>query len=205
MSDFAIIVPYRDRQQHRVMFTKHMKQRFPDAPIYFIEQADKQPFNRAKLLNVGVLETDFSYYALHDVDMLPQKADYSFPENPVHLATKVQQFRYRMPYPTYFGGVVLFSKDDFIKVDGFSNEFWGWGSEDDEMYNNVINHGLQVTRREGQYISLHHRSADRSHHAINILRNLAGRKEDDGLHCCRYKLLSVEESEYITIKVDLKI
>lgn len=39
----------------------------------------------------------------------------------------------RLPYKDIFGGVSALTKDQFIKVNGFSNEFWGWGGEDDDM------------------------------------------------------------------------
>lgn len=34
---------------------------------------------------------------------------------------------------TYIGGAVSFSEDDFKKINGFPNNFWGWGGEDDEL------------------------------------------------------------------------
>ena len=33
----------------------------------------------------------------------------------------------------YFGGVVSFSSTQFEAINGFPNNFWGWGGEDDEM------------------------------------------------------------------------
>ena len=32
----------------------------------------------------------------------------------------------------------------YFKVKGFSNNFWGWGREDDEFYRRIIDHDLQV-------------------------------------------------------------
>lgn len=39
--------------------------------------------------------------------------------------------------PKYIGGAVAFSADDFRKINGFPNTFWGWGGEDDEMYKRI--------------------------------------------------------------------
>ena len=36
-------------------------------------------------------------------------------------------------FDTYFGGVTLFPIDLFKKVNGYSNEYWGWGFEDDDL------------------------------------------------------------------------
>lgn len=72
----AIIVPYRDREDHLKEFIPHMNKYLPDAKIVIVEQADEKPFNRGKLLNVGFLETDFFYYCFHDVDHLPVSVPY---------------------------------------------------------------------------------------------------------------------------------
>lgn len=41
---------------------------------------------------------------------------------------------HRLPYHGYFGGVVAISKTHFLKVNGFSNSYWGYSSEDDDLF-----------------------------------------------------------------------
>jgi len=40
----------------------------------------------------------------------------------------------RVYYRTIFGGVTAFTKDQFMSVNGFSNKYYGWGGEDDDMH-----------------------------------------------------------------------
>lgn len=35
---------------------------------------------------------------------------------------------------------MAFTKAQFQKVNGYSNEFWGWGGEDNEMHRRVMAH-----------------------------------------------------------------
>lgn len=38
-----------------------------------------------------------------------------------------------LPYPQYFGGVSALTPDQYLKINGFPNEYWGWGGEDDDI------------------------------------------------------------------------
>jgi len=145
----AIIIPYRDRASHLEVFIPYMQEYLKDYDykIFVIEQSDSKPFNRGKLLNVGAkiaIKEGFDYFALHDVDMLPLKGvDYSYPETPVHLISKVDK---EVPFIDYFGGVTLFNVHDYKLVNGYSNEYWGWGFEDDDLLYRCIQRNIPLDR-----------------------------------------------------------
>ncbi|CAH0521086.1 unnamed protein product [Peronospora belbahrii] len=44
----------------------------------------------------------------------------------------------------YFGGIVAFTRQQFVKVNGFPNNFWGWGGEDNELYSRAMRKKLIV-------------------------------------------------------------
>jgi len=130
----GIIVPYRDRYKHLTQFIPHITQYLQDKKIDFtiiiVEQDNASAFNRGMLCNIGFKEAkkqDCTYVIFHDVDMLPIDIDYSYSNHPVHLATQ------DITFPSYFGGITLFPVEDFEKINGFSNIYWGWGFEDDDL------------------------------------------------------------------------
>lgn len=207
MKQLSFIVPYRDRASHLRQFIPHYRRRFPDAHIYIIEQGDHKPFNRGKLLNVGFkhFQDTFDYVAFSDVDMLLTKGDYSYPSCPTQLATRVQQFKYKMPFPEYFGGVTLFRKEDFILCGGYSNNMQGWGAEDNLLRDSVLKAGLKIEHRECFYQSLNHsRHIDPLLHQKNIEIWNAGMQPNDGLAYCEYKVVdTIEYPEYKKLVVEL--
>jgi beta-1,4-galactosyltransferase 2 len=157
----SIVVPYRKREEHLKQFVPYMEEFLGKEGItfhiYIIHQADDKPFNRAKLLNVGFKESEgFDYFAFHDVDMLPVDSDYSYVDCPTHLAAKAEQFGWRLPYDGYFGGVTLFDKESFIKINGYSNDYWGWGAEDDDVLFRCSIMGVPASRKDCSYRSLSH-------------------------------------------------
>ncbi|CDQ91735.1 unnamed protein product [Oncorhynchus mykiss] len=106
-----------------------------------ILQLGEETFNRAKLLNVGYTEAlkdaEYDCFIFSDVDLIPMddRNLYHCYDQPRHFAIAMDKFGFRLPYAGYFGGVSGLSKKQFLKINGFPNEYWGWGGEDDDIYN----------------------------------------------------------------------
>jgi len=138
----GIIVPYRDRYFDLIEFKSHITEYLSDSGIDYsliiVEQDNEKSFNRGKLLNIGVTyakKLGCDYVVFHDLDMLPENVDYSYSEVPLHLATNLigtKDFK-RIVFDQYFGGVTLFPIYLFEKINGYSNNYWGWGYEDDDL------------------------------------------------------------------------
>jgi len=139
----GIIVPYRDRQEHLKIFletiTNYLLYKNIDYVIIVVEQDNAKQFNRGILLNIGFKYAEkmrCDYVVFHDVDMVPIDVDYSYSEVPLHLATDFMiewDENKREVFEEYFGGVTLFPIDSFIKINGYSNKYWGWGYEDTDL------------------------------------------------------------------------
>ena len=141
----GVIVPYRDRYTQLFKFKSsiHFALSQQEIPyeLIVVEQDNEKAFNRGKLLNIGVLkakELECEYIVLHDIDMLPTGVDYAYSKYPIHLASQ------NLPFPEYFGGITLFPINDFIDINGFSNEYWGWGFEDDDLLFRTRLNGLKL-------------------------------------------------------------
>ena len=102
MTKLAIIVPYRDREEHLARFVPHMEKFLSDKKIDFkifvVEQGNDRPFNRGWLINIGYdisSQQGFDYFCFHDVDMLPEDdtCDYSWVDKPTHLAARLSKFQ----------------------------------------------------------------------------------------------------------------
>ncbi len=204
----TIIIPYRNRQKHIQQFLPHYRKLLPATTFLVIEQSINKPFNAFKLLNIGAkLSWETSdYFCFHDVDMLVQgKPDYSYPENPTHLATNASQFNWQMPFPEYFGGVTLFNKADFEKCNGFSNNFFSWAGGDNEMYYRIKAVGLEVTRRPHRYLSLPHpKSHPTGFDPVRQKQAMEPRKDDDGLSHVDFKIIGekeIQNGKIITVEI----
>ena len=207
----SIIIPYRDRAEHLKVLLKNINDKVKEKfDVLIVEQFNNKPFNRGKLLNIGFdyKKNNSDYFCFHDVDMIPNEyVDYSYPDNAaIHLAAKVSQFKYELPCEEYCGGVNLFTKNDFVKINGFSNEYWGWGAEDDDLYLRIINSNLKFERRSCTFESLpHKKNINEENYKKN--HNKLNSKYDytlDGLSNLSYKLI---KNEYLSdfaekIKVD---
>ena len=139
----GICIPYRNRKEHLDQLiphlTDHLNKQGIEHKFYVGHQVDDKLFNRGVMKNLAAeyaFNDGCDYIAWHDVDMLPHEdADYSYPETtPIHIATKLSKYSYGLGYDQYFGGVILFNKEQVEKTNGYSNDYWDWGQEDDDLF-----------------------------------------------------------------------
>jgi hypothetical protein len=155
------------------------------------------------LFNVGFKYTrseGHTYYCFHDVDLIPIEADYSEPTCPTHLSKFVQQYGWKPTYNEHIGGVLLCPTEIFVEVNGFCNDYWGWGCEDDDLYHRFFKKDIPVERRSGVYWSCNHPSTiDDSIYKKNEDRLFRFRgsirpiEEFGGLNNLKYKLVSTSK------------
>lgn len=220
----AILVPYRNRFENLCWFLLNLhpfltKQKL-DYTIFIIEQfsessskEDDGRFNRGKLLNIGFTEAlklnDFDCFFFHDVDLLPLNNGniYSCPDQPRHLAVAVDKYKNALPYGTYFGGVAGMSRTHFELINGFSNIFWGWGGEDDDLYYRTKAHNLSITRYPPEvacYHSLSHAIQKVNPHRYKLLETGSIRFKTDGLNSLNYEIKLLKKLPlYTHILVDV--
>jgi hypothetical protein len=178
MKRLAIIVPYRDRQQHLDQFVPHMRAYFArdkldkaiDYQVFVVEQERGLPFNRGALKNAGFLlaEAQSDYCCFHDIDYLPIWADYSFAEVPTPIVWYGAEERPIAPGRTnkvakhnlehFFGGALIVPNGIFRAVNGYSNDFWGWGYEDEDIRMRFAVADIATDRRKGTFLPLAHDS-----------------------------------------------
>ncbi|XP_075705114.1 beta-1,4-galactosyltransferase 2 [Rhinoderma darwinii] len=201
----AIIIPFRHRDHHLKYWLHYihpiLRRQKVEYGIYIINQFGEETFNRAKLLNIGFLEAlkdaEYDCFIFSDVDLIPMddRNLYHCYEQPRHFAIAMDKFGFRLPYAGYFGGVSGLSKAQFMKINGFPNEYWGWGGEDDDIYNRITLNGMKVSRpdiRIGRYRMIKH---ERDKHnepnpqRFTKIQNTKVTMRKDGINSLRYHLI----------------
>jgi len=143
--NLAILIPYRNRTKnlrvwlsnlHPILQRQALKYR-----VLLIEQADDLPFNRAALINIGIIEAkkldaDIDCFVFHDVDLIPED-DRNIYKCTAGAATAMSvaasKWNYRLQYPRYAGGVIAIGMAEVTRIGGLANSFFGWGGEDDDL------------------------------------------------------------------------
>ncbi|KAM4047908.1 beta-1,4-galactosyltransferase 4-like isoform 1-T3 [Anomaloglossus baeobatrachus] len=216
----AILIPYRNRERHLLYLLDNLlpflQRQQLDYAIYIINQAGDVTFNRAKLLNIGYLEAlkeeNWDCFIFHDVDLVPENDynTYLCDSEPKHLVVGRNATGYRLRYKGYFGGVTAMTRKQIAKVNGYSNHYWGWGGEDDDLYYRVLLGQMTVVRPPAEVarytMIFHNRDAGNevNKERVNLLKKASMVWKKDGLNSCTYKLLSIEhEPLYINITVDI--
>jgi GT2 family glycosyltransferase len=113
----------------------------------------------------------------------------------------------RLPYQGIFGGVSAMTRTQFQKVNGFSNMFWGWGGEDDDMSNRIRHHGYHISRypaNVARYKMLTHRKQHANPKRYEFLNTGRKRFTTDGLSSLQYNVKQLDLGKlYTRILVEL--
>jgi len=139
---------------------------YADLPT-FLKQPGTQmaKFNLGRLKNIGFhiasQEQDSNaYYVLSDVDLLPSEglipSYLQYPKTPIHLGHLGTRYGAtgEKPGREFLGGVISFGKEDFEKANGYPNNFWGWGGEDDCLIHRLKETKIKVSKPEEPVIDL---------------------------------------------------
>tara|TARA_Y100000389_G_C17460900_1_gene521630 strand:+ start:1460 stop:2269 length:810 start_codon:yes stop_codon:yes gene_type:complete len=147
----TVIIPIRDRErQLKQLLPKLINlleyQRF-NYNILIIEQSKGKSFNKGKLNNSAFLEAIKLFNPKHilftDVDNIPLKKD----SYNIDLYNDIM-FKHYYGYKNCLGGIFSCSKETFYKINGFSNNYWGWGQEDDDLNYRARLMNIQIDRDE---------------------------------------------------------
>lgn len=225
--DAFIVVPYRDREQNLKTFLDYMHGFTKDMRIVVVEQAEGKLFNRGALSNIGINfveglgATGSSCVIVHDVDMLPfPGVDYHKCDKPYRLAHRTQAKRWKPLYKTYFGGVVSMNLDAWKTCNGFDNDFYGWGAEDDDLHRRCKIAGVMRDKvdpyhiqKEGRYFSTHTRKDNREKRDKTSLdrwhKNLKHDTSDSytrhGLNDVKYQIVNQNKCGPSCTKIKVKI
>ena len=224
-SKVAIIIPHRHREYHlkQLLSVLHptLQRQKIEYTTFVIHQTGEGVFNKARLLNAGVREAlrhdpTLQCFIMHDVDLVmedEQNLYYCNPNLARHISAGIDKYNYELPYDGLFGGVVALTKDQFQKINGYSNEYWGWGCEDDDMFIRVVHScvGLEHAMHKNAHYKMIYHPHDREN-SINSNRfyklihakerqYIDGYKQVGGL----YKVVSVEEQEHLYTNITIDV
>lgn len=129
----ALVVPHKDRDYYKDFqkdyLPDYLSKQGIDHKIFFVEQKNSQPFNKGKTINYGMLfaieRYNPNYVIMSDIDMVPLNVDY----------------RYNGTAETWFcnaGGIKMLTSD-FVNINGYSNDYEGWGGEDGDFIDRIHN------------------------------------------------------------------
>ncbi|XP_050049401.2 beta-1,4-N-acetylgalactosaminyltransferase bre-4-like isoform X1 [Dermacentor andersoni] len=213
----AILIPYRNREEHLKIFIYNIHRVLArqqiDYGVFVIEQGDNKEFNRAKLLNIGFVEStalyDYQCFVFHDIDLVPvdDRNVYTCPQQPRHMSVRIDE-KSGVPYVLMFGGVSALSKELMLRVNGYSNVYWGWGAEDDDMTFRLKHINQTILRRPAdiaRYKSLRHTQSKKNEARHGILKDWEKRYKTDGLNSLKYKVMDMAFKKlYTWILADLR-
>lgn len=212
-SNLNVIIPIRDREDDLNEYLKNMipilEEQKINYKIFIIEQSHKEKlFNKAKINNIGFIEAkknnNIDRFLFNDVDNYPLKRDF------IDFTKKIEGVHHFFGFLFCIGGIYLFSKSDFEKINGFSNEYYGWGTEDEDLLARINIFKIKVLRDvfvsrddnvkkqiirdvivENKVKNDKHNIREFLHKKINTYKSNKDTIFQDGINTCEYKIVKV--------------
>ena len=89
---------------------------------------------------------------------------------------------YTTIYPFLVGGVLKIRPDIFVILNGYSNKYFNWGGEDDDMGLRFLSKDICVQRpKDGFYYAHSHSLQTRNNNRFKLLFDAVLRQDTDGL------------------------
>ncbi|KAF7213312.1 4-galactosyltransferase 2-like [Nothobranchius furzeri] len=203
----AIIIPFRNCHEHLTHWLDYLHLILKRQQLVYgvctINQDGDGVYSKAKLMNAGHVEAlkedDYDCFVFSDVDMVPldDRNLYRCFDRPRHFAVAIDKFNYELPYKDIFGGVTALSKEQFLTVSGFSNTYWGWGGEDDDMYNRIMLRIKSISQPDaviGWYKMIKHGRDRHNERDLDNVKKLQETKkilDQDGLSSLSYTVVEI--------------
>jgi len=144
-----IIIPYRDRVSHLSYWLKNtyplLKNVIEDLEVIVVEQVHGKAFNRGATINIG-----YAYYNNPEYNYITQDVDV----NPIQedivkqYAVVVEDNIILAIYSdgNTLGGIIKMRGSTLKKINGFPNDYWGWGHEDKDILNRANFYNCKIVR-----------------------------------------------------------
>ncbi|XP_071081131.1 beta-1,4-N-acetylgalactosaminyltransferase bre-4-like [Haliotis cracherodii] len=202
----AIIIPYRDREVNLKILLNNLhrvlQKQQAEYAIFVVEQENGTPFNRGLIKNIGYVEAKarchFDCFTFQDVDLVPEseRNTYWCGARALHHSRELDILKYRIFYKYHFGGVITLNETFFSTINGYSNLFFMWGGEDDDLFHRLLKKKLPYEfSRYPRYTAMTHKNDP--HHTkeeMAVYGKSHLRYETDGLNSTGrlYRLISVD-------------
>jgi len=191
MYENVIVIPYRNRETHLKYFIDNtvplIEEYLPSTKVVVIEQEEGKEFNRGCLLNIGFkeYENNTKYFITHDVDINPKELTLKNYYNKDVSDNDILGI-YTSVCDT-LGGIIKISNNNIFKINGFPNDYWGWGAEDKALKNRadvydikkITNFVNNVKTRDDMYFKIFNDVNDISSAFTRTLEQFYNEKKDE--------------------------
>ena len=164
-----VIIPERWRQQQQKHLEEILSNRKDiNADFLFIHQNNTVLFNKGLLMNIGFqlgkLYHTFDYIIIHDIDMFDKDMyDYTYTNIVIQMCGSIRNYKEdgkifysgdRLIARPFCGGVIIVNRLIYETINGFSNEFYGWGCEDVNFIERIKQHNVSIACRPCKFESV---------------------------------------------------